>query len=73
MSSLVVEMLRRYDQVILHKRCFDPFEEPRSDRVLTELQTDEFILIGVAAEDAVKATALGLLARQTNVTVRDVI
>lgn len=63
------DMLRQYDQVILHKRCFDPFEEPRSERVLTELQADEFILIGVAAEDAVKATALGLLARRKNVIV----
>ncbi len=62
------DILRRYDQVILEKRCFDPFEEPRSDRVLTELQANEFILIGVAAEDAVKATALGLLARRKNVT-----
>jgi nicotinamidase-related amidase len=62
------DILRQYDQVILHKRCFDPFEEPRSDRVLTELRADEFILIGVAAEDAVKATALGLLARRKNVT-----
>ncbi|MHC4327302.1 MAG: cysteine hydrolase family protein [Planctomycetota bacterium] len=63
------DILRQYDQVILEKRCFDPFEEPRSDRELTELRADEFILIGVAAEDAVEATALGLLARRKNVIV----
>jgi len=62
-------LLERYDQVILHKRCFDPFEEPRADRMLSELQADEFILIGAATEGAVKATALGLLSRGKNVTV----
>ncbi len=62
-------VLKRYDQVILHKRSFDPFEEPRADRVLTELTADEFILVGAPAEGAVKATALGLLARGKNVTV----
>ena len=51
------------------KRCVDPFAEPRADRVLSELEADEFILIGAAAEGAVKATALGLLNRRKNVTV----
>jgi nicotinamidase-related amidase len=59
----------QYDQIILHKRCFDPFKEPRADRILSELQANEFILIGAAAEGAVKATALGLLARHKNVTI----
>jgi len=61
--------LRQYDQVIFYKRCFDPFEEPRADRMLTELEADEFILIGAVTEGAVKATALGLLARRKNVTI----
>ncbi len=68
-TDLPSEILKQYDQVILHKRCFDPFEEPRADRMLTELQADEFILIGASVEDAVKVTALGLLARRKNVTV----
>ncbi len=68
-TDLPSEILERYDQVILYKRCFDPFEEPRADRVLSELQADEFILIGAATEGAVKATALGLLTRQKNVSV----
>lgn len=62
-------LLERYNQVILHKRSFDPFDEPRADRVLTELEADEFILVGTPAEGAVKATALGLLARGKNVAV----
>lgn len=68
-TDLPSELLQRYDQVILYKRCFDPFKEPRADRMLSELQADEFILIGAMTEGAVKATALGLLARQKNVTV----
>ena len=68
-TDLPPEVLEHYDQVIFRKRCFDPFEEPRADRMLSELQADELILIGAATEGAVKATALGLLARHKNVTV----
>lgn len=64
-----VDLLQTHRQVILHKRCIDPFDEPRIERLLSEVQADEFILIGVGAEDAVKATALGLLQRGKNVRV----
>lgn len=63
------DMLRRYQQVIFHKRCVDPFDEPRIDRVLSEIAAAEFILMGAAAEGAVKAAALGLLQRDKRVTV----
>ena len=62
-------MLRRYQQVILHKRCTDPFDEPRIDRVLSEVCAAEFLLIGACAEGAVKAAALGLLQRDKKVSV----
>ncbi|MHC4388937.1 MAG: cysteine hydrolase family protein [Planctomycetota bacterium] len=68
-TDLQPGILDRYEQVIFQKRCFDPFEEPRADRMLSELQVDEFILIGALTEGAVKATALGLLSRHKNVTV----
>ncbi|MFX0206903.1 MAG: cysteine hydrolase family protein [Candidatus Hodarchaeota archaeon] len=68
-TDLPIGILKRYDQVILCKRCVDPFEEPRVDRMLTELEVEEFILIGTLVESAVKATALGLLARRKNVKV----
>lgn len=64
-----VDLFQTYRQVILHKRCIDPFEEPKIERLLSEMQADEFILIGVGAEDAVKATALGLLQRGKNVRI----
>ena len=68
-TDLPIEILEQYDQVILCKRCIDPFEEPRADRMLTELEADEFILIGSLVESAIRATALGLMARQKNVKV----
>ena len=61
-TDLPLSALQRYNQLILHKRCFDPFEEPRADRVLSELQAEQFVLIGAP-------TVLGLLGRRKNVTV----
>ena len=63
------DILRQYRQIILHKRCVDPFDEPRIERMLTEVQASEFILIGASAEGAVKATVLGLLQRGKKVRV----
>jgi nicotinamidase-related amidase len=68
-TDLPRDMLRRYQQVVLHKRCMDPFDEPRIDRLLSELCAAEFILIGACAEGAVKAAALGLLQRNKRVAV----
>ena len=68
-TDLPRDMLRRYKQVILHKRCIDPFDEPRIDRLLSEVRANEFILIGTCLEGAVQATALGLLQRGRKVTV----
>jgi len=68
-TDLLPGIFDDYEQLIFHKRCFDPFKEPRADRMLSELSADEFILIGAAAEGAVKATALGLLSRGKSVTI----
>lgn len=58
-----------YQQVILHQRSTDPFQEPRIERLLSEIKAAEFVIIGACAEDAVEATALGLLQRDKNVTI----
>ena len=68
-TDLPIGILEQYDQALFCKRCVDPFAEPRADRMLTELEADEFILIGSLAEGAIKATALGLLARGKKVKV----
>ncbi|MHC4758451.1 MAG: cysteine hydrolase family protein [Planctomycetota bacterium] len=67
--NLPSDLLRRFDQVILHKRTQNPFAEPRIERLLTELRAGEFIIIGADAEGAVKSTALGLLQRNKKVSV----
>jgi len=64
-------ILRQHRQIILHKRCKDPFEEPRIERLLSEVQASEFIVIGAPLEYAVKAAALGLLQRGKKVTIID--
>jgi nicotinamidase-related amidase len=63
------DVLKENDQLILFKRCTDPFKEPRAERILTELKADEFIIIGATVENAVKATVLGLLQRGKKVSV----
>lgn len=63
------DVLKENDQLILFKRCTDPFKEPRAERVLTELKADEFVIIGATVEDAVKATVLGLLQRGKKVSI----
>lgn len=68
-TDLPHDLLKRYHQIILNKRCTDPFDEPRIERLLTEIRAGEFILVGANTEDAVIATALGLLQRGKNVTV----
>lgn len=68
-NALPANILRAYRQVILHKRCIDPFDEPRIERLLSEVVADEFILIGTGTEDAVKATAIGLLQRGRKVRI----
>ena len=68
-TDLPRDMLRQYKQVILHKRCVDPFDEPRIDRLLSEVRASEFIIVGSCLEGAVKVTALGLLQRGKKVTI----
>jgi len=68
-NSLPADVLLAYRQVILHKRCIDPFDEPRIERLLSEVEADEFILIGAGTEDAVRATAMGLLHRGKKVSI----
>lgn len=68
-TDLPIDLLLRHKQIILHKRCTDPFDEPRIDRVLSEVQADEFVLMGTTVEGAVLATALGLLQRDKKVSI----
>ncbi|MBN2590154.1 MAG: isochorismatase family protein [Sedimentisphaerales bacterium] len=68
-TDLPRDLFKQYSQIILHKRCIDPFEEPRIDRLLSEIKAYEFVIVGTTLEGAVKATALGLLQRNKKVTI----
>ena len=62
-TDLPPGLLRRCQQVIFEKRGADPFEHPKFDRLLTRMQVGEYVVFGLAVEEAVKYTVLGLLAR----------
>lgn len=61
------DLLIRHRQVILAKRSQDFLNNPKADRLLTELSVKYFVVFGVATEICVKAVVLGLIARQRNV------
>ncbi len=63
------DLFDQYDQVIQEIRSSDPFEEPRADRILSEVKATDFLVIGGPTETTVKYMVLGLLLRKKNVTV----
>lgn len=62
-------LFKRYQQVIFPEHSDDLLANPKADRLLTQMRAREFILFGNGVEGAVKALALGLLARGKQVTV----
>ena len=62
-TDLPPGLLRRYQQVIFEKRSPNPFEHPKFDRLMTGMMVSEYVVFGLATEEAVKHTVLGLLAR----------
>ena len=69
MLSVPLDLFRHYQQVMFRMRADDLLGNPKADRFLTQLPTDEFIIFGNAIECSIKALALGLLARHKKVTV----
>lgn len=69
LNVLPADVWLSYRQIILHKRCPNPFEEPRIERLLSEVKVEEFILMGAGTEDAIKDTTLGLLHRGRKVSI----
>ncbi len=67
--SCPMDLFGEHQQVIFRKRTIDLLGNPKADRLLTQIPTQEFILFGVSIEDSIKALALGLLARERHVTV----
>lgn len=67
--GIPLDMLRRYQQLIFRKRNKDFMSNHKVERLLTEIKSAEFILMGVGAEHGIKALALGLITRQKRVAV----
>jgi len=67
--SVPLDLFDSYQQIIFRKRTDDLLSNPKADRFLTQLPAGEFLLFGNALESAVKALALGLLAREKRVSV----
>ena len=60
-------LLNDHQQIIFEKRSLDPFDNPRADRLLTDVKADEFIVFGMSLDTAVAPTVLGLLLRGKHV------
>ncbi len=67
--SLPPDLLKKYRQLIFRKRAREVLGNPKADRFLTSLEADEFIIVGVGLERAIRQLALGLLVRHKTVTV----
>lgn len=67
--SVPIDLFRKHQQVIFRKRTNDFFQNPKADRFLTQLPATEFVLAGLGLESAIKAIALGLIARGKSVSV----
>lgn len=67
--SLPADLPVKYRQLIFRKRTREVLGNPKADRFLTQLAAEEFIIFGVGLEWAIRSLALGLMARQKQVTV----
>lgn len=60
---------RRYQQVIFTKRDCDFLSNPKADRLINALRIGCIVVFGVLAEQCIKMTVLGLLARRRRIIV----
>ncbi len=67
--AVPIDLMRRTRQVIFRKRTDDLLANPKADRLLNDLRPDRFILFGVGLESWIRLLALGMMVRQTRVTV----
>lgn len=67
--ALPPNLREEYHQLIFRKRAREVLSNPKADRFLTQLDAEEFIILGVGLETSIKTLALGLLARHKRVTV----
>ncbi len=68
-TDIPEDILRKYNQIIFNISEKDPFGLPRADRLLTNINADEFVVFGIGLNDVIKFTVLGLLKRGKKVIV----
>lgn len=61
--SLPGEVFRQYQQAVFRKRGDDLLLNPKADRLISSLNTGEFVIFGAGLESSIKALSLALLAR----------
>ncbi len=66
--SIPMDLFSRHQQIIFPQRTSDLFANPKADRFITQLKVQEFIVMGAAAEQEIKAVVLGMIARNKRVT-----
>lgn len=67
--DIPLDLFSRCQQVIFRQRGEDLLANPKADRFLTQLPTQEFVVFGNTVEGSIKIVALGLVAREKRVTV----
>ncbi len=67
--SVPSDLRKNYRQLVFRKRTKEILSNPKTDRFLTQMVGDEFVIFGVGLERSIKSLALGLLARQKTVSV----
>jgi len=67
--TIPLDLFSRCQQVVFRQRGQDILGNPKAERFLNQLPTREFIIFGNVLEGSVKTLALGLAAREKNVSV----
>jgi nicotinamidase-related amidase len=66
---IALDVLEQFQQAIFTKVQWDPFTNPKLDRLLTEMPAQRFVLFGVPLESSVRLAVLGLIRRCRRVAV----
>ena len=66
-TDLLPEIFEKYQQVLFEKRHTDVFAHAGAERLLTELQSDTFVICGAGTAHGIVQAALGLRHRKRKV------
>jgi nicotinamidase/pyrazinamidase len=64
----ITESMMDREQIIIETQTFDIFESVNTEKIIKKLNTNNYVVFGVATDYCVKAAVLGLLKRSYNVS-----